>query len=156
MAGSAEPLTFTRIWYDFSGSSMAKGARITPTLISGAFSFIPTRESAANGSLPETQSSPEDLHLTGKEGGAEKNCYRGCYEHYYGWEHAQWPLPQAADPAALSCGTAPTNGKRDRHGHLSYGRAAGITRTYHGQAYIWWSRPSRSANASGRPGARAP
>ena len=156
MAGSAEPLAFTRIWYDFSGSSMAKGARITPTCISGAFSLIPARESAANGSMPETQSSPEDLHLTLKEGGAEKDCYRGYYELYYGWEHAERPLPRAADPAALSCGTAPTNGKRDRHGHLSYGRAAGITRTYHDQAYTWWSRPSRSANASGRPGARAP
>jgi hypothetical protein len=78
MAGSAEPLEFTRIWYDFSGSSMAKGARITPTRISGAFSLIPARESAANGSLPETQSSPEDLHLSLKEGGAEKDCYRGC------------------------------------------------------------------------------
>jgi hypothetical protein len=57
---------------------MAKGARITPTCISGAFSLIPARESAANGSMPETQSSPEDLHLTLKEGGAEKDCYRGC------------------------------------------------------------------------------
>jgi hypothetical protein len=84
MAGSTEPLAFTRIWHDFSGSSMAKGARITPTLISGAFSLIPTRGSAANGSLPETQSSPEDLHLTGKERGAEKDCRRGCYEFYYG------------------------------------------------------------------------
>jgi hypothetical protein len=78
MAGSAEPLAFTRIWYDFSGSSMAKGARITPTCISGAFSLIPARESAANSSMPETQSSPEDLHLTLKEGGGEKDCYRGC------------------------------------------------------------------------------
>ena len=119
MAGSTEPLGFTRIWHDFSGSSMAKGARITPTLFSGAFSLIPTRGSAANGSLPETQSSPEGLHLTLREGGAEKDCRRGCYELYYGWEHAQWPPPRAADPAALSCGTAPTNGKRDRHGHLS-------------------------------------
>ena len=119
MAGSTEPLAFTRIWHDFSGSSMAKGARITPTLISGAFSLIPTPESAANGSLPETQSSPEGLHLTGKERGAEKDCRRGCYEPYFGWERAQWPLSRAADPAALSCGTAPTNGKRDRHGHLS-------------------------------------
>jgi hypothetical protein len=73
MAGSAEALAFTQIWYDFSGSSMAKGARITPRSISGVFSLIPTRESAANGSLLETQSLPEDLHLTLKEGGAENN-----------------------------------------------------------------------------------
>ena len=119
MAGSTEPLAFTRIWHDFSGSSMAKGARITPTLFSGAFSLIPTRGSAANGSLPETQSSPEGLHLTLREGGAEKDCRRGRYELYYAWERAQWPLSRAADPAALSCGTAPTTGKRDRHGHLS-------------------------------------
>ena len=78
MAGSAEPLAFTRIWYDFLGSSMAKGARNTSTLISGASSLIPIRESAANGSLPVTPSSPEDLHLTLKAGGAEKDCYRGC------------------------------------------------------------------------------
>ncbi|MDQ4064320.1 MAG: hypothetical protein M3122_10685 [Actinomycetota bacterium] len=65
MAGGTEPLAF-------------KGARITPTFISGAFSPIPARESAANGSLPETQSSPEDPHLTAKEGGAEKDCHRGC------------------------------------------------------------------------------
>ena len=88
--------------------------------------------------------------------GSEKNCYRGCYELYNAREHAQWPLLRAADPAALSCGTAPTNGKRDRHDHLSHGRAAGITRTHHSQAYSWWSRLSRSANASGRPGAIAP
>jgi hypothetical protein len=102
------------------------------------------------------ENTPEDLHLTLKEEGAEKDCYMGCNELYNGWEHAQLLLPRAVDPATLSCGTAPTNGKRDRHDHLSYGRAAGITRTYHGQAYIWWSRPSRSANASGRPGAKAP
>src|SRR5215208_8068268 len=95
------------------------------------------------------------LHLTGKEGGAEKDCHRGCYELHNGLERAHWPLLQTVDPAALDCGTAPTNGKRDRHSHLSYGRAAGIARTHHGQTYLWWSRPSRSANASGRPGARA-
>jgi hypothetical protein len=96
------------------------------------------------------------LHLTGKEGGAEKDCHRGCYELQYGWERAYWPLLRTVDPGTLYCGTAPTNGKRDRHGHLTYGRAAGIARTHHGQANICWSRPSRSANASGRPGARAP
>jgi hypothetical protein len=77
-------------------------------------------------SVSKTQgNTPEDLHLTSKEGGAEKDCYRGCYELYYGWEHAPWPLPRAADQAALSCGTAPTNGKRDRHGHLSNGTGRG-------------------------------
>jgi hypothetical protein len=153
MASSAEPLVCTRIWHDFSGSSMANGARITPRFISNTISLIPAREPTANGSLLETQSSPEGVRLTGKEGGVEKDCHRGCYARHYAWERAQWPLLRGADPAALRCGTAPTNGKRDRHGHLSYGRAAGITRTHHGQANIWWSRPSRSANASGRPGA---
>src|SRR5918997_1591073 len=71
MAGSTEPLAFTRIWHDFSGSSMAKGARITLTLISGAFALIPTRKSGANGFLPETQSSPEGLHLTLRDGPRE-------------------------------------------------------------------------------------
>ena len=73
MAGSAEALAFTRNWYDFSGKLMAKGARITPTLISGVFSLILTHESIANGSLLQTQSSHEDLHLTLEEGGAENN-----------------------------------------------------------------------------------
>jgi hypothetical protein len=82
------------------------------------------------------ENTPEDLHLTLEEEGAEKDCYRGCYELHYGWEHPQLLLPRAADPVALSCGTAPTNGKRDRHGHLSYGRAAGITITHCGQAYM--------------------
>jgi hypothetical protein len=49
-----------------------------------------------------------------------------------------------------------SDGKSDRHGHLTYGQAVEITRTYHGKAYTWWSRPSRSANACGRPGAYAP
>ena len=40
--------------------------------------------------------------------------------------------------------TGPTDGKGDRHGHLAYGQAVEITRTYHGKAYTWWSRPSRS------------
>ncbi len=35
------------------------------------------------------ENTPEDLHLTLKEAGAEKDCYRGCYELHYGWEHAQ-------------------------------------------------------------------
>jgi hypothetical protein len=65
------------------------------------------------------------LHHTGNEGGAEKDRHRGCYELYYGWEHGQWPLRRAAEPAALRCGTAPTNGKRDRHGHLSNGTGRG-------------------------------
>jgi hypothetical protein len=73
MASSAEPLVFTRIWYDFSGSSIANDARITPRLTSGTFSLIPARESAANDSLLETQSAPEHLRLTGKEGGTEKD-----------------------------------------------------------------------------------
>ena len=52
--------------------------------------------------------------------------------------------------------TVPTDGKSDRHGHLAYGQAVEMTRTNHGKAYTWWSRPSRSANACGRPGAYAP
>ncbi len=31
------------------------------------------------------ENTPEDLHLTLKEAGAEKDCYRGCYELHYGW-----------------------------------------------------------------------
>jgi hypothetical protein len=52
--------------------------------------------------------------------------------------------------------TVPTDEKSDRHGHLTYGQAVEITTTYHGEAYTWWSRPSRSTNACGRPGAYAP
>jgi hypothetical protein len=73
MASSAEPLAFTRIWYDFSGSSMANGARITPRLISGTFFLSPAREPSASGSLLETQVSSEGLHLTGEEGGVEND-----------------------------------------------------------------------------------
>jgi hypothetical protein len=78
MASSAEPLVYTRIWYDFSGSSMANDARITSRFISNTIFLILAREPTANGSLLETQSSPEGVRLTGKEGGAEKDCHKVC------------------------------------------------------------------------------
>ena len=52
---------------------------------------------------------------------------------------------------ARIAGTVPTDGKGDRHGHLAYGQAVEITKTYHGKAYTWWSRHRvRLTRAAGR------
>jgi hypothetical protein len=128
---------------DFSGGSGANGGRIAPTPIRAPPGWRPNRPSKDFSTALVNEGVPRRI-VTGV---ATTSALVGStLEGRFVERHA---APQATGRwlrtgSAIDMATSSTDEPQEPR------------EPTHDQAYLWWSRLSRSANASGRPGTRAP